>query len=143
MQQYLDLLKDIIDNGVDRSDRTGTGTRSVFGRQTRFDLSKGFPCLTTKKLHLRSIIHELLWFLKGDTNIKYLHDNKVTIWDEWADENGDLGPVYGHQWRSWPTPDGGHIDQIANLINSLKNNRQDGFAAVPLSVPVLRGRCWR
>ena len=122
MQQYLDLLKDIIDNGVDRSDRTGTGTRSVFGRQTRFDLSKGFPCLTTKKLHLRSIIHELLWFLKGDTNIKYLHDNKVTIWDEWADENGDLGPVYGHQWRSWPTPDGGHIDQIANLINSLKNN---------------------
>ncbi len=122
MQQYLDLLQDIIDNGVDRSDRTGTGTRSVFGRQTRFDLSKGFPCLTTKKLHLRSIIHELLWFLKGDTNIKYLHDNKVTIWDEWADENGDLGPVYGHQWRSWPTPDGGHIDQIANLINSLKNN---------------------
>ena len=111
-----------MDNGVDRSDRTGTGTRSVFGRQTRFDLSKGFPCLTTKKLHLRSIIHELLWFLKGDTNIKYLHDNKVTIWDEWADENGDLGPVYGHQWRSWPTPDGGHIDQIQNLINSLKNN---------------------
>ena len=122
MRQYLDLLQDIIDNGVDRSDRTGTGTRSVFGRQTRFDLSKGFPCLTTKKLHLRSIIHELLWFLKGDTNIKYLHDNKVTIWDEWADENGDLGPVYGHQWRSWPTPDGGHIDQIQNLINSLKNN---------------------
>ena len=122
MQQYLDLLKDIMDNGVDRSDRTGTGTRSVFGRQNRYDLSKGFPCLTTKKLHLRSIIHELLWFLKGDTNIKYLHDNKVTIWDEWADENGDLGPVYGHQWRSWPTPDGGHIDQIQNLIESLKNN---------------------
>ena len=122
MQQYLDLLKDIMDNGVDRSDRTGTGTRSVFGRQNRYDLSKGFPCLTTKKLHLRSIIHELLWFLKGDTNIKYLHDNKVTIWDEWADENGDLGPVYGHQWRSWPTPDGGHIDQIQNLIDSLRNN---------------------
>ena len=122
MQQYLDLLKDILENGVDRSDRTGTGTRSVFGRQCRYDLSKGFPCLTTKKLHLRSIIHELLWFLKGDTNIKYLHDNKVTIWDEWADENGDLGPVYGHQWRSWPTPDGGHIDQIQNLVNSLKNN---------------------
>ena len=122
MQQYLDLLRDILENGVDRSDRTGTGTRSVFGRQCRYDLSQGFPCLTTKKLHLRSIIHELLWFLKGDTNIKYLHDNKVTIWDEWADENGDLGPVYGHQWRSWPTPDGGHIDQIQNLINSLKNN---------------------
>ncbi len=107
MQQYLDLLKDIMDNGVDRSDRTGTGTRSVFGRQCRYDLSKGFPCLTTKKLHLRSLIHELLWFLMGDTNIKYLHD---------------LGPVYGHQWRSWPTPEGGHIDQIKNLVNSLKNN---------------------
>ena len=122
MKQYLDLLKDIMENGVDRSDRTGTGTRSVFGRQCRYDLTKGFPCLTTKKLHLRSIIHELLWFLKGDTNIKYLRDNKVTIWDEWADENGDLGPVYGHQWRSWPTPDGGHIDQIKNLVDSLKNN---------------------
>ena len=122
MQQYLDLLRDIMENGVDRSDRTGTGTRSVFGRQARYDLSKGFPCLTTKKLHLRSIIHELLWFLKGDTNIQYLHDNKVTIWDEWADENGDLGPVYGHQWRSWPTPEGGHIDQIQNLLDSLKNN---------------------
>lgn len=122
MKQYLDLLKDIIANGVDRSDRTGTGTRSVFGRQIRFDLKQGFPCLTTKKLHLRSIIHELLWFLSGDTNIKYLRDNNVTIWDEWADENGDLGPVYGHQWRSWPTPDGGHIDQIQNLIDNLKNN---------------------
>ena len=122
MQQYLDLLRDIMENGVDRSDRTGTGTRSVFGRQNRYDLSRGFPCLTTKKLHLRSIIHELLWFLKGDTNIRYLHENKVTIWDEWADANGDLGPVYGHQWRSWPSPDGGHIDQIQNLLDSLKNN---------------------
>ena len=122
MKQYLDLLKDVLTYGVDRSDRTGTGTRSVFGRQVRFDLNNGFPCLTTKKLHLRSIIHELLWFLSGDTNIKYLHDNKVTIWDEWADENGDLGPIYSHQWRSWPTPDGGHIDQIANLIDGLKNN---------------------
>ena len=122
MQQYLDLLQDILDNGVDRSDRTDTGTRSVFGRQNRYDLSKGFPCLTTKKLHLRSIIHELLWFLKGDTNIRYLHDNKVTIWDEWADKDGNLGPVYGYQWRSWPTPDGGHIDQIQNLIAGLKKN---------------------
>lgn len=121
MQQYLDLLKDIMENGVDRSDRTGTGTRSVFGRQCRYDLSKGFPCLTTKKLHLRSIIHELLWFLMGDTNIKYLHDNKVTIWDEWADENGDLGPVYGHQWRSWPDYNGGTIDQIQNVVNQIKN----------------------
>ena len=122
MQQYLDLLKDIMDNGVDRSDRTGTGTRSVFGRQNRYDLSKGFPCLTTKKLHLRSIIHELLWFLKGDTNIKYLHDNKVTIWDEWADENGDLGPVYGHQWRSWPDYHGGTIDQIAQVVEQIRHN---------------------
>ena len=122
MQQYLDLLQDILDNGVDRSDRTGTGTRSVFGRQCRYDLSKGFPCLTTKKLHLRSIIHELLWFLKGDTNIKYLHDNKVTIWDEWADENGDLGPVYGHQWRSWPAPDGRSIDQLSQVIDQIRRN---------------------
>lgn len=123
MQQYLDLLRHVRDNGVRKSDRTGTGTVSVFGYQMRFDLSQGFPCLTTKKLHLRSIIHELLWFLSGDTNIKYLNDNGVTIWDEWADpKTGDLGHVYGYQWRSWPTPDGGHIDQIKQLVESLKNN---------------------
>lgn len=122
MQEYLDLLEDIIENGADRDDRTGTGTRSVFGRQFRFDLSKGFPCLTTKKLHLRSIIIELLWFLKGDTNIGYLKDQGVRIWDEWADENGDLGPIYGYQWRSWPTADGNHVDQIGNLLDSLQNN---------------------
>ncbi len=122
MKQYLDLLKKTMTDGVIKSDRTGTGTKSIFGYQMRFDLNEGFPVLTTKKLHLRSIIHELLWFLKGDTNIKYLHDNKVSIWDEWADENGDLGHVYGYQWRSWPTPDGCHIDQIANVVNSLKNN---------------------
>lgn len=122
MQQYLDLLKRIVAEGTQKGDRTGTGTRSVFGHQMRFDLSEGFPVLTTKKLHLRSIIHELLWFLKGDTNIKYLHDNNVTIWDEWADENGDLGPVYGYQWRSWPTPDGQHIDQIAQVVDSIANN---------------------
>lgn len=123
MRQYLDLLRHVRDNGVRKSDRTGTGTISVFGYQMRFDLSQGFPCLTTKKLHLRSIIYELLWFLNGDTNIKYLNDNGVTIWDEWADpETGDLGHVYGYQWRSWPTPDGGHIDQIKQLVESLKNN---------------------
>lgn len=122
MQQYLDLMRHVRDTGVFKSDRTGTGTYSVFGHQMRFDLSQGFPCVTTKKLHLRSIIHELLWFLKGDTNIKYLKDNKVSIWDEWADENGNLGPVYGYQWRSWPTPDGGHVDQIKNLLNQIKNN---------------------
>ncbi|MEX2589968.1 MAG: thymidylate synthase [Chitinophagales bacterium] len=122
MQQYLDLLQHILDNGNVKEDRTGTGTISCFGYQMRFDLSEGFPVLTTKKLHLRSIIHELLWFLQGDTNIKYLKENKVRIWDEWADENGDLGPVYGHQWRSWPTPDGGQIDQISQLIDGLKNN---------------------
>lgn len=122
MKQYLDLLSDILANGVQRGDRTGTGTLSVFGRQTRYDLAQGFPCLTTKKLHLRSIIHELLWFLRGDTNIKYLHENKVTIWDEWADENGELGPVYGHQWRNWPDLDGGSIDQISNLVEGLKKN---------------------
>lgn len=122
MKQYHNLLEHILENGVDRGDRTGTGTRAVFGYQMRFDLSEGFPCLTTKKLHLRSIIHELLWFLSGDTNIKYLKENKVSIWDEWADENGDLGPVYGHQWRSWPARDGGTIDQITKLVDQIKNN---------------------
>lgn len=122
MQQYLDLMRHIKENGVDKNDRTGTGTRSVFGYQMRFDLNNGFPCITTKKLHLRSIIHELLWFLQGDTNIKYLKENGVRIWDEWADENGNLGPVYGYQWRSWPTPDGGHIDQISQLIEQIRKN---------------------
>lgn len=122
MRQYLDLLQHVIDNGVQKEDRTGTGTRSVFGYQMRFHLDDGFPLLTTKKLHLRSIIYELLWFLRGDTNIGYLHDNKVSIWDEWADENGDLGPIYGHQWRSWDTADGGHIDQITQLIEQIKHN---------------------
>lgn len=122
MQTYLDLLSDIMENGVKRMDRTGTGTLSVFGRQNRYDLAKGFPCLTTKKLHLRSIIVELLWFLKGDTNVQYLIDNKVSIWNEWARPNGDLGPIYGYQWRHWPTPEGGHVDQIQNLVDSLKNN---------------------
>lgn len=122
MEQYHKLLQHILDNGVDRGDRTGTGTRSIFGYQMRFDLNEGFPCVTTKKLHLRSIIHELLWFISGDTNIKYLKENKVRIWDEWADENGDLGPVYGHQWRSWPDGEGGTIDQIAQLVDQLKNN---------------------
>lgn len=122
MEQYHKLLQHILDNGVDRGDRTGTGTRAVFGHQMRFDLKDGFPCLTTKKLHLRSIIHELLWFLTGDTNVKYLKENKVSIWDDWADENGDLGPVYGHQWRSWPTPDGRTIDQITNLVEQIKNS---------------------
>jgi len=122
MQQYLDLLRRVRTDGILRGDRTGTGTQSVFGHQMRFDLSVGFPCLTTKKLHLKSIIHELLWFLTGDTNIKYLKDHGVSIWDEWADENGDLGPVYGHQWRSWPAPDGGTIDQIANVLKSIREN---------------------
>ena len=122
MKQYLDLLQHVLDNGNFKSDRTGTGTKSIFGYQMRFDLSKGFPLLTTKKLHLRSIIYELLWFLKGDTNIKYLHDNKVTIWDEWADVNGDLGPIYGKQWRSWGTADGKSVDQISQLIEQIKSN---------------------
>lgn len=122
MKQYHDLLHHILDNGTKKEDRTGTGTTSVFGYQMRFDLSEGFPCVTTKKLHLRSIIHELLWFLQGDTNIKYLKDNNVRIWDEWADENGNLGPVYGYQWRSWPDGHGGTIDQITKLVDSLKNN---------------------
>ena len=122
MKIYLDLMRRILEEGVDRSDRTGTGTRSIFGTQMRFDLNKGFPLLTTKKVHLRSIIHELLWFLSGDTNIKYLKDNGVSIWDEWADENGDLGPVYGKQWRSWAAPDGKVIDQISNAVDMIKHN---------------------
>lgn len=120
--QYLDLLRHVMANGTDRPDRTGTGTRAVFGYQMRFDLEDGFPVLTTKKLHLKSIIHELLWFLRGDTNIAYLKDNGVTIWDEWADENGELGPVYGKQWRSWPAPNGGSIDQIANVVRMIRTN---------------------
>lgn len=122
MKQYLDLLQEIMDNGVVKKDRTGVGTKSIFGYQMRFDLSKGFPLLTTKKVHLRSIIHELLWFISGNTNIGYLRDNKVTIWDEWADENGDLGPVYGKQWRSWQTPDGRSIDQLSQVIETIRNN---------------------
>ena len=122
MQQYLDLLARVLDSGVDRDDRTGTGTRAVFGHQMRFDLAAGFPLLTTKKLHIRSIIHELLWFVSGDTNIRYLQDNGVSIWDEWADDNGDLGPVYGKQWRHWQTPDGRKIDQLAELISMIKTN---------------------
>ncbi len=122
MKQYLDLMQHVLDNGAQKHDRTGTGTISVFGYQMRFNLEEGFPLVTTKKLHLRSILHELIWFLKGETNIKYLKDNGVSIWDEWADENGELGPVYGYQWRSWPTPTGEHIDQISQVIRQLKNN---------------------
>ncbi len=120
MRQYLDLLQHIMDNGVQKSDRTGTGTRSVFGYQMRFNLEEGFPLLTTKKLHLKSIIHELLWFLKGDTNVKYLQENGVRIWNEWADENGDLGHIYGYQWRSWPRYDGGFVDQVSEAVRAIK-----------------------
>ena len=122
MKQYLDLLQRIVNEGTRKEDRTGTGTLSVFGHKMRFNLEEGFPLLTTKKLHLKSIIHELLWFLKGDTNVKYLQENGVRIWNEWADENGELGPVYGHQWRSWPNYNGGHVDQIQDIVNALKNN---------------------
>ncbi|MDR0959331.1 MAG: thymidylate synthase [Propionibacteriaceae bacterium] len=122
MQQYLDLMSRILDEGVEKGDRTGTGTRSVFGHQMRFDLSQGFPLVTTKKIHTRSVFGELLWFLRGDTNVAWLHEHGITIWDEWADEHGDLGPIYGHQWRSWPTPEGGSIDQIAQVVEQLKAN---------------------
>ncbi|HMK69624.1 MAG TPA: thymidylate synthase [Xanthobacteraceae bacterium] len=122
MRQYLDLMERVLTEGVEKRDRTGVGTRSIFGHQMRFDLNAGFPLLTTKKLHVKSIIYELLWFLRGDTNIKYLDEHGVRIWDEWADANGDLGPVYGRQWRSWPTPDGGHIDQIANVVAEIRRN---------------------
>ena len=122
MRQYLDLMERVLADGTEKRDRTGTGTLSVFGHQMRFPLADGFPLVTTKKLHVKSIIHELLWFLRGDTNVKYLNDHGVSIWNEWADENGDLGPVYGKQWRSWPTPDGGAIDQIANLLNEIRRN---------------------
>lgn len=122
MRQYLDLMQHILDHGVPKNDRTGTGTLSIFGHQLRFDLNAGFPLLTTKKIHVKSIIHELLWFLKGETNIQYLRDNGVTIWDEWADEKGELGPVYGYQWRSWPAPEGRHIDQIAKMIEEIRRN---------------------
>ena len=121
MRPYLDLLRHILDHGVEKTDRTGTGTLSVFGYQMRFDLAAGFPLLTTKKLHVRSILYELLWFLRGDTNVKWLHEHGVTIWDEWADEAGELGPIYGAQWRSWPTPDGGHIDQIARVVEQIRS----------------------
>lgn len=122
MKQYLQLMQRVLDEGVRKDDRTGTGTLSVFGHQMRFDLGEGFPLVTTKKLHLRSIIHELLWFLRGDTNVAYLHEHNVSIWDEWANEQGELGPVYGYQWRSWPTPDGRHIDQIQQVLDQLRNN---------------------
>jgi thymidylate synthase len=122
VQQYLDLLQRILDEGAEKGDRTGTGTRSVFGHQMRFDLSAGFPLVTTKKIHTRSVFAELIWFLRGDTNVSWLHDRGVTIWDEWADEHGDLGPIYGHQWRSWPTPDGRHVDQLAEVIEQIRRD---------------------
>ncbi|MCA3132303.1 MAG: thymidylate synthase [Betaproteobacteria bacterium] len=122
MEQYHDLMRRILDSGARKTDRTGTGTLSIFGAQLRFDLAQGFPLVTTKKLHLKSIVHELLWFLRGDTNVAYLREHGVSIWDEWADANGDLGPVYGHQWRSWPTPQGGHVDQMAQLVQELRRN---------------------
>ena len=122
MRAYLDLLQRILDEGVEKTDRTGTGTLSVFGHQMRFDLAEGFPLVTTKKVHTRSVFGELLWFLRGDTNVKWLHDRGITIWDEWADDNGDLGPVYGYQWRSWPTPDGRHVDQVARLVEGIRTN---------------------
>ncbi|EFO31013.1 thymidylate synthase [Roseibium sp. TrichSKD4] len=137
MQQYLDLMQKVLDEGVDRGDRTGTGTRSIFGHQMRFDLSEGFPLVTTKKLHLRSIIHELLWFLSGDTNVRYLQENGVKIWDDWADENGELGPVYGYQWRSWPAPDGRSIDQIENLLTMIKANPESRRLIVSAWNPAL------
>src|SRR5512134_1882686 len=122
MKQYLELLRHVLEHGTEKADRTGTGTRSVFGWQLRFDLAAGFPLVTTKKLHLKSIVHELLWFLRGDTNVRYLRDHGVTIWDDWADPAGELGPVYGYQWRSWPAPDGGHIDQISQVLEELRRN---------------------
>ncbi|MFM9270531.1 thymidylate synthase [Halomonas elongata] len=136
-QPYLDLMRAVLEHGVERDDRTGVGTRSLFGHQMRFDLSRGFPLITTKKLHLRSIIHELLWFLSGDTNIAYLKENGVRIWDEWADENGDLGPVYGYQWRSWPDPRGGYVDQIAGLLEQLRRNPQSRRLIVSAWNPAL------
>ena len=136
MRQYLDLLSHVLESGIDRGDRTGTGTRSVFGHQSRYDLDDGFPVLTTKKLHLKSIIHELLWFLNGDTNIGYLKRHGVSIWDEWADENGDLGPVYGAQWRSWPKPDGGPVDQIANVVEQIRTDPQSRRLIVSAWNPV-------
>src|SRR5688500_4277825 len=122
MKQYHDLRRHVLEHGATKTDRTGTGTVSVFGYQMRFDLGQGFPLLTTKRLHLRSILHELLWFLAGDTNVRYLHENGVTIWDEWADEDGELGPIYGAQWRSWPTPNGGHVDQISRVVEQIRTN---------------------